>query len=319
MTFLIRSSAAFMTFSVADARNRSDAGFRADSFGSVDRRAAPIGFPAFSGAAEAIVFRSGFLAVDNDPVRPCRAFPSRSEAGLPVGRAATRTAALSRDVFSGESALGRPGAGFASDGFDTGGIDASDAVRFPDLAGAADALFESADAADGLVRDCPVGANDAVRTGGVFRFSAATPAVASRGVRVAGLSCATSLGATVRAVFDPDELDVAGVDREATAIDFLDFAGVLEELLEAAAAADELGFRAAFSGISNDALRTSRNFRFRAAALPVRPTATRFAPLAPVTAFRRSGMSGRRKAASRTLRSTLATKTLGRSFNSAAS
>ena len=226
MTFLTRPSAAFTTFSIADARKRS-ADLAADNFGSVDRRAAPIDFPASAGAADAIVFRSGFLLVATDPVRPCKPFRSRSEAGLAVARAATRTGALSRDVFSDAPARARPGAGFAGDDFDAGGMAASDVVRFPDFAATADALLESADAADG--RDCPVGAKDAVRTGGAFRFTAATSAVASRRVRVAGLVRATSFGAPARAAFDPAELDVAAADREAPAIDFLDFAGVIEE------------------------------------------------------------------------------------------
>ena len=219
--------------------------------------------------------------VVNNALRTRKGFRFRA-ATLPVGRAATRVTEFSRAIPFGEDARDPPDAGFESDS-----VDAADVARkaapidFPDFAGAADERLDSPDAADGLVFGCRVApsvGNDAVRTCKAFRFRAATLPVRRAATRVVEFSRAIPFGETVRnradAGFASDSADAADVGRKAAGVDSVDFAGMADERLDSAEAADGLvlGCRVAPSVVGNDAVRTCR---LRAATLTVGPAATR--------------------------------------------
>jgi uncharacterized membrane protein YccF (DUF307 family) len=296
MIFRSLSSAAFFPFGET-ARNRSEAGFDSDSVeaADVDRHTAPVDFADFADVADELLDSADAAdeLVFGCRVRTCKGFRFGA-ATLPVERAATRVAELSRAIPFGGNARNRSEAGFDSDSVEAADVDRRHTapVDFPDSAGAADELLDSADAADGVggCRVAPsVVGNNAVRTCKEFRFRAATLPVGRAATRIAELSRAIPFGETAPpdAGFEPGSVDAADGARKAAPVDFLDFAGTADERLDSADADDGLvfGCRVAPSVVGNDAVRTCKAFRFRAATLPVGRAATRVAEFSRATPF----------------------------------
>jgi hypothetical protein len=120
--------------------------------------------------------------------------------------------------------------------------------------------------------------NDAVRT---CRLRSATLPVAPAATRFAEFSRVVPFGKTVRnradARFASDSVEAADEGSKAAPVDFPDFAGIADERLDSAEAADGLVFdcRLAPPVAANDAVRTCR---LRPATLPVGLAATRLVP-----------------------------------------
>jgi hypothetical protein len=209
----------------------------------------------------------------NNAVRTCKGLRFRA-ATLPIGRAATRVAEFSLALPFGETTCNRPDTDLESDSADNTDVDRPAApVDFPGLPGLADELPDSADAAGGL--------------GKGLRFRAATVPAGRAAARVAEFSLALSFGETTRnrsdADFESDSVDATDVDRP-----FPGLPGLADELPDSADAAGGLVFgrRVAPSVLGNNAVRTCKGLRFRAATLPIGRAAARVAE-----AFRQSAIA----------------------------